>query len=203
MKLSGEDVVPVLAILAAGSFGVALTVGAFESRRASDEVVTELQFEYWSRLRGWAPPQSAAELSTMLNAVRDVSERVESLQLEQREIRVRVAGLRVTPRDQRREEIRALRLDKDLMVDELEDLTIELARLREAEHTSDARALGLEVELACIRLTEKVRYSGVTAAIRDFPGASTVEEEIEADIRSLREQLALIDSRVRSLQVGA
>ena len=192
MKLSREDVLPLVAILAAGSLGVAITSSALHSRH---EHVSVLRFEYSSPSAEWRATQRDRAQPRTPRSLRGVLEEVDGLRERQRLVRERVRDLPTGPAD-RRTAIVELRIEKDGMVESLEDIGLQIERAFGGELAGGSTRRGLEARAVGDLLAEKVRYSRGTIEVWDPQSADAIEEDIEADLRTLREELRSIE-RVR------
>jgi hypothetical protein len=193
MKVSRQDVVPLLAIAAAGSMGVLATARGLRSLSPPGEQAAESRF---------AAPRDAvaasdAELRIHFDQTQfllgfptyhDLFEEVEALRDRHRQVQRRVSNLPlVRSADAHSEEITELRATKGVMIEAVQNLERELDR---AARHAQVQGFGLAAEL--IResdLKEKIRYSRGTIEQWDPGSAMALERDIEADLQAVRDRI--------------
>jgi hypothetical protein len=190
MRLSREDVAPLAVIIAAGCVAATTTFAALRSWTPMDYAPVELRVENDDFVFNDLRIEIVARPTFSYTIYGDLIGRVESLEARQREVGQRVRDLTMSAdRANHTEEVSALRSMKQEMMDAISGLERELDRAGEAVPSLGFRALGVAAEL--IReseLTAKIRYSQGTIEQWDSGSAIALEQDIEADLKALREQ---------------
>lgn len=192
MRLSREDALPVLVILAAGSLSLFATSAAlrFWAGEVAIELGAEPQLAQSSQGQGLLFAVPATYPYAIVGAA---IQEVESLHHTQQEVTWRVRELQALRSDDRLREIASLRTVKAEMVGTIAEIQRDLELAGQSQPSPTLAALGSASDLVLAdELNEKIRYSSSTIEQWDPQSAEQLERDIEADLQALRQRLTRI-----------
>jgi hypothetical protein len=188
MKLTRDDLTPILSILFAGAVGIGGTAALLDARADTYDEPRRWEYLEGPALRLEPVFETPPAPSYRYTVYGQLIEEIEALRLRQHEVGLRVEELRALSPDARADRIMDVRFEKEQMLRQLAALERRLDGATRAQPTLGGRALErASAVIGRSRLEQKIRYSQSTVERWDAQSALFLEQQIESDLVELRE----------------